>query len=67
LALTLQATLSDGSTKDATSTAQWFTSNGAVVTVSPAGLATAMGFGRATVNGLGDRKRVSQFYRDRSS
>jgi hypothetical protein len=49
--LTLQATLSDGSTKDVTSTAQWFTSNGAVVTVSPAGLATAMGFGRASVSG----------------
>ena len=50
--LTLQATLSDGSTKDVTSTAQWYTSNGAVVTVSPAGLATAMGFGRATVRGF---------------
>jgi hypothetical protein len=65
--LTLQATLSDGSTKDVTSTAQWFTSNGVVVTVSPAGLAAAMGFGRATVNGLGGRKRVSQVYRDRPS
>ena len=49
--LTLQATLADGSTKDVTSTAQWNTSNGAVVTVSPAGLATAMGFGRANVRG----------------
>jgi Bacterial Ig-like domain (group 2) len=49
--LTLEATLSDGSKKDVTSTAQWFSSNTNVVTVSPTGLATAVNFGRASVYG----------------
>jgi hypothetical protein len=49
--LTLEATLSDGSRKDVTSGAQWFSSKPSVVTVSSAGLATAVDFGRASVRG----------------
>ena len=49
--LTLEATLSDGSKKDVTSTAQWLSSNKNVVTVSPAGLAMAVDFGKASVSG----------------
>jgi carboxypeptidase family protein/Big-like domain-containing protein len=49
--LTLEATLSDGSKKDVTSTAQWSTTNSSVVVVSPTGLASASGFGRASVIG----------------
>jgi hypothetical protein len=49
--LTLEATLSDGSKKDVTSTATWQSSNKNVVTVSPAGLAMAVDFGKTIVNG----------------
>jgi hypothetical protein len=49
--LTLEATLSDGSKKDVTSTALWSSSNKNVVTVSAAGLVTAVGFGQATIQG----------------
>ena len=49
--LTLEATLSDGSKKDVTSTAQWFSSNRNVVTVSLTGLAVAVDFGQASVQG----------------
>src|ERR1700681_5034594 len=50
--LTLEATLSDGSKKDVTSTAQWHSTNTNVVTVSAAGLATAVDFGKASIQGL---------------
>src|ERR1700731_541790 len=50
--LTLEATLSDGSKKDVTSTAQWHSTNTNVVTVSAAGLATAVDFGKAIVWGV---------------
>src|ERR1700731_811001 len=49
--LTLEATLSDGSKKDVTSTAQWQSTAPNVVTVSAAGLATAVDFGKASVWG----------------
>jgi hypothetical protein len=49
--LTLEAELPDGSKKDVTSTAQWFSTNKNVLTVSPTGLAMAVDFGRATVWG----------------
>ena len=49
--LTLEATLSDGSKKDVTSTALWSSSNGKVVTVTAAGLAMAVDFGQAFVQG----------------
>lgn len=49
--LTLEATLSDGSKKDVTSSAQWYPSDKNVVTVSPAGLAMAVDFGKAYVQG----------------
>src|ERR1700722_3552463 len=49
--LTLEATLSDGSKKDVTSTALWSSSNRNVVTVTAAGLAMAVDFGQAFVQG----------------
>ena len=50
--LTLEATLSDGSKKDVTATATWSSSNKNVVTVSPAGLAMAVDFGKTSVSGI---------------
>jgi hypothetical protein len=49
--LTLEGTLSDGSKKDVTSTALWSSSNRNVVTVTAAGLAMAVDFGQASVQG----------------
>src|SRR5580704_11158586 len=49
--LTLEGTLSDGSKKDVTSTALWSSSNRNVVTVTAAGLAMAVDFGQAFVQG----------------
>jgi len=42
-------TLSDGRVEDATATVGWSSSNVSVVTVSPLGVVTARGDGRATV------------------
>jgi len=39
----------DGSTRDVTSTARWSSQNTSVATVSPTGLATAIGFGAARI------------------
>src|SRR5438105_11073408 len=50
--LSLEATLSDGSKKDVTSTAQWRSTAPNVVTVSTTGLATAVDFGKANVQGF---------------
>ena len=49
--LTLEETLSDGSKKDVTSTAVWSSSNKNVVTVTAAGLAMAVDFGQALIQG----------------
>jgi Bacterial Ig-like domain (group 2) len=49
--LTLEATLSDGSKKDVTSTALWSSSNRNVMTITAAGLAMAVDFGQASVQG----------------
>lgn len=49
--LMLEATLSDGSKKDVTSTASWSSTNTKVLTVSRSGLATAVDFGKANVFG----------------
>jgi hypothetical protein len=47
--LIAEATYSDGSRKDVTATAQWFSSNRNVATVSPGGLVTAVDFGKTNV------------------
>jgi hypothetical protein len=49
--LTLEGTLSDGSKKDVTSTVLWSSSNRNVVSVTAAGLAMAVDFGQASVQG----------------
>lgn len=49
--LTLEATLSDGSKRDVTSSAQWQSTAPKVVTVSTTGLAMAVDFGKASVHG----------------
>src|SRR4029077_15093124 len=54
--LTLEATVSDGSKEGVTSTAQLFSSNTNVVTVSTTGLAMAVDFGRADVWGIATSK-----------
>ena len=48
--LTLTVTLSSGAPQTVTSQAAWQSSNMAVVTVSAAGLATAQGYGAATIS-----------------
>jgi hypothetical protein len=48
------ATMSNGSTKDVTSTVTWRTDNSNVVTVSQTGLVTAVNFGQADISGNGD-------------
>ena len=61
--LTLEATLSDGSKKDATSTAQWsVTETRTVVTVSPTGLAMAWDFGKASVSGSAAGRSSPAFF-----
>lgn len=55
--LTLEATLSDGSKKDVTSTAMWSSSNRNVVTITAAGLAMAVDFGQASVQGSSRQQR----------
>jgi len=40
---------SDGSSRDVTATVKWTSSNGAVATVSPTGVATTVGMGTATI------------------
>jgi len=57
--LTLEATLSDGSKRDVTSTAQWQSTAPNVVTVSTTGLAMAVDFGKASVYGNAASKRSS--------
>jgi hypothetical protein len=47
--LTAQANLSDGSTRNVSPEATWFSSNTAVVTVSAAGMAAGVGAGQAVV------------------
>ena len=49
--LSAQATYSDGSSKNMTSSVQWGATNAAVVTVSRGGLVTAVDFGKTTVYG----------------
>jgi hypothetical protein len=58
--LTLEATLSEGSKKDVTSTAQWLSTAPNVVTVSTTGLAMAVDFGKASVWGATLRANGSQ-------
>jgi uncharacterized protein YjdB len=47
--LTATATMGDGSTQDVTSSATWSSSNGAVATVSSAGVVTGVAAGSATI------------------
>jgi hypothetical protein len=47
--LTALARWRDGSTRDVTSTAHWSSQNASVATVSPSGLAIAIGFGAARI------------------
>lgn len=49
LQLAATAGMTDGSTQDVTATATWTSSDDAIVTVSAAGLATAVAEGEATV------------------
>lgn len=47
--LTAVARWRDGSTRDVTGTARWSSQNASVATVSPSGLATAIGFGASRI------------------
>jgi hypothetical protein len=47
--MTARATMSDGSAKDVTSTAQWTSEDATVLTVTPGGLVTVVRYGRAFI------------------